>query len=117
MAGSGSETRRRQVPLKARFTGEEAALIAEQAERAGVSVASLIRHAVLGQSPVRASRQPQVKTQEIARLIGELGALKSALREAAATGATRECARQIEAASRDISEICRAALEALGRSP
>lgn len=117
MAGSGSEKRQRRRPLKARFTDEEAALIAEQAGRAGVSVASLIRHAVLGQSPLRASRQPQVKTQEIARLIGEIGALKSALKQSAAQGGTRECERLAEAACRDISDIRRAALTALGREP
>src|SRR5690606_23978211 len=39
MARSGSENRRRQIPLKARFTEAEAALIQEQADRAGVSVA------------------------------------------------------------------------------
>lgn len=46
MTHSGSENRQRQVTLKARFTDAEAALIREQADRAGVTVASLIRYAV-----------------------------------------------------------------------
>jgi hypothetical protein len=59
MAGSGSEKRRRPVIRKARFTEQEAALIDEQAERAGVSVASVIRYAVLGQTPLRQTASPK----------------------------------------------------------
>lgn len=117
MPGSGSETRQRQRPLKARFTDAEAALIEAQADAAGVSVAALIRYAVLGLSPPRASRKPAVKLQEVARLIGQLGALKSALMETAARGTPDECARTVDAACRDIADICHAAFKALGREP
>lgn len=117
MARSGSEKRQRQHVHKARFDDREDALVREQAARFGVSVASLIRYAVLSLPPLRARRQPQVREQEIARLIGELGALKAALKLAAAKGATRECERHVEAACRDIADMCRAALMALGREP
>lgn len=117
MPGSGSEKRQRQKPLKARFTDEEAALIESQADRAGVSVAALIRHAVLGETPLRASRQPPINRQEVARLIGLLGLLKSALIDAAAKGTPDECNAVIDAACRDIADICAAAFEALGRDP
>ena len=46
MPGSGSETRQRQVTLKARFNEQEAALVKSQADAAGVPVAGLIRYAV-----------------------------------------------------------------------
>jgi len=38
MPGSGSETRQRQVTLKARFNEQEAALVKSQADAAGVPV-------------------------------------------------------------------------------
>lgn len=117
MAGSGSEKRQRQITLKARFTDKEAALIAEQANRAGVSVASLIRYAVLGLPPLRASPQPSVDSQEISRLIAELAALKIALREAAIRGTPGACERTHDAACRDLADMRGAVFMALGRKP
>ena len=83
MARSGSEKRQRQITLKARFDDREAALIKEQADRAGVSVAALIRFAVLDQTPLRASRRPSVNHETAAQLLGNIGPLKSALVRAA----------------------------------
>lgn len=117
MARSGSEKRQRQVPLKARFTEQEAALIREQAERAGVSVAALIRFAVLNQTPLRASRRPVMEREDIARLIGNIGLLKSALMKAADGGPSARCRHDLEAACRDIADMRVALFEALERAP
>jgi hypothetical protein len=117
MAGSGSEKRRRPVIRKARFTEQEAALIDEQAERAGVSVASVIRYAVLGQTPLRASRQPKISEETAARLLGKMGQLTSALRECAGAGDPAKTDPRIEAAHRDLAEMRVALFEALGREP
>ncbi|UEM04749.1 hypothetical protein JL101_004720 [Skermanella rosea] len=117
MAGSGSETRQRQITLKARFTDEEAALIAEQANRAAVSVASLIRYAVLGQPPLRASRQPTINEEIAAHLIGKMGQLASALRACADAGNPGTTDARIEAAHRDLAEMRAALFQALGREP
>jgi hypothetical protein len=117
MSGSGSEKRRRQVTLKARFTDAEAALIREQAERAGVSVASVIRHAVLGEPPLHASRQPAVNEQTAARLLGKMGQLASALRGCAVASDRGNIDPLIEAAHRDIAEMRNEIFEALGREP
>lgn len=114
MARSGSENRQRQITLKARFTEQEAALVQEQAERAGVSVASLIRYAVLGQAPLRASRRPDADRAEIGRLIGGLGQLAAALREADAAG---DNGARIDAAHRDLTEMRAVLFAALGRAP
>ena len=115
MAASGSENRKRQHILKSRFTDQEAALIREQADRAGVSVAALIRYALLDQTPPRASRQPPAIRKEISRLIGTLGGMTQALREATDAGDRARLADQIEATHRDISDMCFVCFEALGR--
>jgi hypothetical protein len=117
MARSGSENRQRQRPLKARFTDEEAALIEEQADRAGVSVAALIRHAVLNQPPLRASRQPSINQQEAARLLGKLGQLAAVLRSYQSVTNPGEHAVLLEAAHRDLADMRVALFQALGREP
>ena len=115
MAYSGSENRKRQHILKARFTDQEAALVREQADGSGVSVAALIRYALLDQTPPRASRQPPAIRKEISRLIGTLGALTQALKDAAIAGEQAQLSDQIEATHRDIADMCFACFEALGR--
>lgn len=117
MARSGSENRQRQITLKARFTEAEAALVKGQAGRAGVSVAALIRYALLDQTPLRAARTPQADTQEIARLIGSLGTVATALRQAAEAGNPAVGEALIDAALRDLSEMRALCLQALGREP
>lgn len=114
---SGSENRRRQKPLKARFTDEEAALIEEQAARAGISVAALIRFALLNEAPPRASRRPTIDHETAARLLAAIGPLKAALTQAASAPAGEPAAREIEAACRDIADMRVALFEALGRQP
>lgn len=113
-ARSGSEKRERDIQLKARFTGEEAALIREQADRAGVSVAAVIRYAVLDQKPIRATRSPTIEQETAARLIAGLGACASALRNAADENADPAV---VEAAHRDLAEMRDVLFRALGRQP
>lgn len=117
MAGSGSEKRQRQITLKARFTAEEAALIREQAKRSGVSVGSIIRYAVLGMPPLRASRGPSLDQEIASRLLGNLGIIASALRGRSNGAAPVKFDPEIEALSRDIAEIRIALLQAMGREP
>lgn len=117
MAGSGSEKRRRPVTKKARFDEKEAALIDEQADRLGVSVAALIRYAILGVDLPRASRRPSVNTEAVSHLLGTIGPLKHALLKAAAKGTPGENDRAVEAACRDIAEMRNELFEALGREP
>ena len=117
MAGSGSENRQRQITMKARFNDQETALIKEQADRAGVSVAALIRFAVLGQTPLRKSRAPTVNHAQAAQLLGRLGQCAEALRQAAVADQDGKNVAQIEAAHRDLAEMRVALFEALGREP
>ena len=114
---SGSENRKRAAVLQARFTPDEAATIRAQAERAGMSVASLIRSAVLEAEPPRATRRPTVNHKAVARLLGELGRVAQAFRQAAKAADQRECGALIDAATRDFSELRAVCFEALGREP
>lgn len=117
MPGSGTETRQRQISLKARFTTDEAALIRAQADRAGVSVAALIRYAVLGQSPLPSSRRPPLDRQQTAQLIASLGALACALRQAATGADDHGLDDALDGGLRDLTELRTLALEAMGRAP
>ena len=82
-ARSGSETRKRPAVLQARFTAAEAADIRARADRAGTTVGSLIRSAVLSAEPPRATRRPTVNHKAVARVLGELGRVAEAFRQAA----------------------------------
>lgn len=115
MAQSGSENRQRRHIVQTRLTDEEAALISARAEKAGVSLSALTRLALLGQAPLRAIRQPSIDRQQVCRMIGMLGAVRQALRDAVASGDHARVAAEIEAAHRDIADICHACFEALGR--
>jgi len=117
MAASGSEKRERQITLKARFNDAEAALVREQAGRAGVSVASLIRYAVLDQTPLRKARAPTVDHEAAAQLLGRLGQCAAALRQAAEADNKRVNTALIKAAHRDLADMRCALFEALGRKP
>ena len=107
--------RERPIILQSRMSEDEAALVRDQASRAGVSVSALIRYALLNQTPLRASRQPPANRKEISRLIGTLGALTQALKEASDAGNKSRLAAQIEATHRDIADMCFACFKALGR--
>ena len=116
MAGSGSETRQRQVVIRTRVTDAEAGLVQEMADRAGVSVAALIRFMLFDQKPLRASRTPPMDRKLAARLLGELGRVSSGLRNHG--GQTCSCdAELISAAQRDIADMRVALFQALGREP
>ena len=114
MSESGSENRQRQIVLKARFSEEEAQLIKEQAKRAGISVAALIRYALLDQKPPRASRQPQIDNKQVSQMIGTLGTMAQALRDATASGEAKKLEKTIEATHRDVADMCYACFKALG---
>ena len=115
MARNRPEKRRRPHIVQSRLSPEEAALVRDRAERAGISVSALIRHALLGQTPPRASRRPPADRRAVCRMIGKLGELAQALREATASGDLPRRNAQIEALHRDIADMCHACFDALGR--
>jgi hypothetical protein len=116
MARSGSENRQRKTTLSARFNDAEAALVKEHAARAGVAVAALIRYAVLDQKPLRKSRTPPLDRKLAAQLLGQLGVLATALREASSDDDAGKPAI-LDAVHRDLAEMRAVLFEALGRKP
>ena len=87
------------------------------ADRADVSMAALIRYALLDQTPVRASPQPSLAKQDAAQLLGMLGPLREALLQADVADNARISDALIEAACRDIADMRTALMVALGHSP
>ena len=116
---SGSETRQRTVIMTIRFSRQEAEAVRKLADRAGQSVASLLRNNLLGAPlPPRAARRPTVDHQAVARLLGELGKIGSNINQLARyanTGRYQE--NSIEMALRDLAELRLVCLQALGREP
>lgn len=55
-----SETRQRQAGVKVRLTAEERAVVEERADAAGLSIASYLRAAAIGDAGPRARRSPTV---------------------------------------------------------
>lgn len=117
MARSGSENRQRQITLKARFNEQEAALVKAQADAAGVSIAGLIRYALLDQTPIRATRTPPLDREFAARILAVLGPLAFYMKEARAQGNHAHLSELIIAAQRDLSEMRTVLFSALGREP
>ena len=117
MAGSGSNNRERQIILKARFSEQEATLVKQQADAAGLSVSALIRFALLDQKPARASRTPPLDREMAARLLAALGPMACAMRAAAEAGDLDQLSDAVEAAQRDLSELRVALFTSLGRTP
>jgi len=120
MAGSGTDKRQRQETLSARFNDEEAQAVRLKADRAGISVASLIRASVLDLPlpDARAPRRPSADMQAVARLLGQLGKIGSNLNQIAKhANAGRLTEGLLEVALRDLLELRLACLQALGREP
>src|ERR1051325_1878618 len=105
MSRSGSDKRQRELTLSARVNEREAGAIREIADRAGASVASVIRCAVLNQPIPRATRRPTVNHVATARLLGELARIAGVLRTAADSGAVDLNEPHVAAAFRDLAEM------------
>jgi hypothetical protein len=117
MATSGSDKRKRTHALRVRLSDDEHTEVRSRADRAGVSVSAYFRACALDTKPLRAERQPAINRREVARLIGELGSLREALREAARHADSARCTHLIETFDRDFWELRAACFESLGREP
>lgn len=75
--------RQRDKIIGFRATPEEAAIIREDAERAGMTVGAYLRKLALDAPVPRQSRRPPVEKQELARLLGDTGKMGSNLNQIA----------------------------------
>ncbi len=81
-------------------------------------MASLIRSALLGISPPRATRRPTINHILAARLLGELASLADAYRQAAEAAPDRgQYDALLDAAGRDLAEMRLLWFQAMGREP
>jgi hypothetical protein len=117
MSRSGSDNRHRETTLSARFNNQEAETVRQLADRAGTSVASVIRGAVLKAPVTRATRRPTVNHEMAARLLGELGRIAEIFRAATASGKADPKDPHIAAAFRDLAEMRTVCFLAMGREP
>jgi hypothetical protein len=70
---SGTETRQRGGIIGFRATAAERATIEAAAERAGLTLGSYIRGAVLAAPETRSRRRPAVEREALAQLLAQLG--------------------------------------------
>ncbi len=117
---SGSETRQRQRLLQIRVSDSEFDAIAKMAERSELTVPSYARQIILDTPPPRARRKPSVDTEQVARLLGELGKVGSNLNQIAHhlnAGTAGAGSNTIASAIADVSAMRDACMKALGRKP
>lgn len=114
---SGSEKRQRTVHFAIRLAPDERVLIEDQAERAGLSVASYARQTLLEAPAPRQVRRPPIERRELARLFGQLGAIGNNLNQIARVLNCGDEAdlHALDQAVADLQRMRDAALKALGR--
>jgi hypothetical protein len=113
MTESGSETRQRTERYTVRFTSLEDALICAKANAAGVPIATYLRCTALDFPIPRAARRPTSNHEDVAHLLGRIGQLATAFRDASAL-ADRQA---VETAMHDLAELRILCFTALGRKP
>jgi uncharacterized protein (DUF1778 family) len=114
---SGSETRQRAEPITFRANAAERALIADAADRAGLTISSYVRAQSLAKPVTRARRTPPVNRAELARLLGLVNLLGSNVNQIARalnSGRDAEEIGELAATLRAVREMRDAMLLALG---
>jgi len=114
---SGSETRKRNPIIGFRATDEERAQIEANASRAGYTVSSYVRAQSLAKPTTRAVRRPPVEAAQLARLLGQLGAVGGAIQslvERSGDGFAVSAPLATEALA-DFREAARAIMHTLGK--
>lgn len=77
---SGSETRKKSIPVTTRYDEIEFAVLSDAASKAGLTLASYQRVQTLQTEPrTRSTRRPSVERELLAKLLGQIGAVKGEL--------------------------------------
>lgn len=115
----GSEKRARTTHITIRLTPEEREAIDTAASRAGLTAGSYARQVLLGAPAPRQVRRPQIERRELARLLGQLGAIGNNMNQVAKLanfGDPVDRTRFAEALD-GLRQMRDAVLKALGRDP
>jgi hypothetical protein len=111
--GGGGKNEKRWIPHTALFTPVENALFLTRVDLAGVPISTYLKCAALDFPLPRAARRPTTNHEDVARLLGELGEVATAFRQAQNLADPA----MAEAAIRDFAELRLLCFEALGRQP
>lgn len=116
---SGSENRQRQKFLNVRVTDAEKAQIDALAAQALMTTPSYVRHQLLDLPPPRARRRPAVETEQVARVLAQLGKIGSNLNQIAHRLNTGQPVNNeyLARTLTDVSAMRDACFLALGRKP
>ena len=118
MTDDEKKIQKRLIRHTACFTPIEDALLMTKVEVAGVSISAYLKSSALEFPLPRAARRPTSNHEDVARLIGHLGQLATAFRQASDSEAAALLqAQDIETAMRDLAGLRLLCFEALGRRP
>lgn len=113
---SGSDKRHRGVTLSARFSDEEAAVVRQAADRAGLSVASLIRAGVLDEDRrPRAARRPPLSLAQLSLILLALGPVADSLRQIAGKAEIGHNDPGLKEAFAQLADLSGTCLQLMGR--
>lgn len=100
------------------FTTIEHALLMTRVDLAGLSISAYLKSCALDLPAPRAARRPTSNQQDVARLIGHIGQLAHAFRQARdAEAGLLVAADRFETALDDMAELRLLCMKALGRQP
>ena len=118
---SGTEKRKRAKAIQVRLSDEEFAQIREVADRAGLTLGSHARQALLSAPPPRAVRRPPIDRTAIAQVLADLGPIGSDIRQLADTLKTSDAdpatRAQLAATIERLNDTREALMRALRRDP
>lgn len=115
---SGSETRKKSIPVTSRYDEAEFAELEEAASRAGLTRASYQRVQSLAVPKTRSTRRAPIDREMLAKLLGQLGKIGSNLNQIArAANMDRAELAGIEAAIAEIRGLVPAIQDALRGKP
>lgn len=118
---AGSDKRQRDAQIKFRCTADEFAAVAGRADKAGMSLASFARAAILGTPGPRARRRVPADAQALREVLGHLGKVGSNLNQIArylhTGGDPQTVLPDIRAALTEQARIRDLIYEALGKTP
>ena len=115
---SGTENRKKSIPVTTRYDEAELAELDEAASKVGLTRASYQRVQSLAKPKTRSVRRPPLEKALLAKLLGQLGKVGSNLNQITARAHLDRADRaEIMGAVIEVRATAAALMEALGRAP